>query len=60
MRTVNEPAMRPSRVTALYTDSARSFRLPEGATFSDLAERLGEIQARSGRMPVAIDVKFDA
>jgi hypothetical protein len=60
MRNLNDHTPRPSRVTALYADDARSFRLKEGATFSDLAECLAQIEARNGRKPIAIDVKFDA
>ena len=60
MRNLNDHAARPSRVTALYDDAARSFRLKEGATFSDLAEQLARIEMLSGRKPLSVGVKFDA
>jgi hypothetical protein len=47
-------------VTALYADEARTFWLTAGATFGDLAERVAEIEARSGRKPIAVDVKCEA
>ena len=60
MRTLNDLAARPSQVTALYDDAARSFRLPEGATLSDLAEKLAWIEAINGRKPLSVGVTFDA
>ncbi len=60
MRNLSDHAMRPSQVTALFDDTARSFRLKEGATLSDLAELFARIEARDGRKPLFVDVKFDA
>jgi hypothetical protein len=60
MRDLSHQAIRPSRVTALYKDNARSFSLKGGATLGDLADRLAQIEESNGRKPTAIEVKFDA
>jgi hypothetical protein len=60
MRIVSDQTPRASRVTAVYEDNALSFPLKRGATFSDLADHLAQIEERSGRKPIAVDVKFDA
>jgi hypothetical protein len=60
MSTINHRALRSSRVTAVYEDKISSFALERGATFSDLADHLAEIEERSGRKPTAVGVKLDA
>jgi len=60
MPTTNHRALRSSRVTAVYEDKISSFALKRGATFSDLADHLAQIEERSGRKPTAVDVKLDA
>lgn len=60
MRDLSHQATRPSRVTALYDDNARSFSLRGGATLGDLADRLAQIEEDSGRKPIAVELKFDA
>jgi hypothetical protein len=52
--------MRPGRVTALYEDKISSFSLKKGATLSDLADHLAQIEASSGRRPISVEVRFDA
>jgi hypothetical protein len=60
MRNLTDRAARQSRVTAIYEDKVSSFSLKHGATLSDLADHFAQIEDRSGRKPVAVDVKFDA
>jgi len=60
MRTLTNETTRQTRVTAIYEDKISSFALKKGATLSDLADHLAEIEERSGRRPIAVDVKFDA
>jgi hypothetical protein len=60
MRNLTDHAPRQNRVTAVYEDKISSFALKKGATLSDLAEHLAQIEARSGRKPIAVGVKFDA
>jgi hypothetical protein len=60
MRNLTEQPMQPSRVTALYEDKISSFSLKKGATLSDLADHLEQIEAGSGRRPISVEVKFDA
>ena len=38
---MNKSAQKPNRVTAVFQDSRLSFDLARGATFAQLAERLG-------------------
>jgi hypothetical protein len=60
MRNLTGQAVQGHRVTAVYEDRVSSFLLKKGATLSDLADKLAQIQKRSGRKPIAVDVKFDA
>jgi hypothetical protein len=60
MRDLTNQTARPTRVTAVFEDKISSFSLKHGATLSDLADHFAEIEARSGRKPVAVGVKFDA
>lgn len=48
----------PSSVTALFEERAVSFGLSQGATFEDLAARLGNLSRRNHGALVAIAVKF--
>ncbi len=45
-------------VTALFSDGIHSFQLMEGATISDLAERLGTLCAWHASQPLAVHVKL--
>jgi hypothetical protein len=45
------------QVMALFADSALSFGLSNGATFADLADRLGQLGERHVGMPTAIYLK---
>ena len=49
----------PPHVTALFSDGVHSFQLMEGATISDLAERLGTFCAWHASAPLAVHVKLD-
>jgi hypothetical protein len=60
MRNLTDHAARQNQVTAVFEDKISSFALKKGATLSDLAEHLAQIEARSGRKPIAVGVKFDA
>jgi len=60
MRNLTDQATRHHRVTAVYEDKVSSFALKKGATLSDLADHLAQIEERSGRMPIAVGVRFDA
>jgi len=58
MHKSREHRLRPSRVTAVFEDSALSFILARGATLEELSGRLADLgQGHKGR-PVAITVKF--
>ena len=57
--------MPTNQVTALFADNALSFRLANGATFADLADRLDHLADRLDHlgeqhigMPKAIYMKF--
>jgi hypothetical protein len=60
MRNLTDQTTGQSRVTAVYDDKIASFTLKTGATLSELAAHFAEIEDRSGRKPVAVDVRFDA
>lgn len=60
MRNLSDQTIRSSRVRAVYDGDALSFVLKGGATLRDLADHLAQIEDRSGRKPIAVDVKFDA
>jgi hypothetical protein len=60
MRNLTDQPTRHSLVTAIFEDKIASFSLKKGATLSDLADHLAQIEASSGRRPIAVGVKFDA
>ncbi len=47
-----------TQVMALYTGRALSFGLSKGATFADLADRLGDLSDRQTGLLTAIMLKF--
>lgn len=49
----------PPHVTALFSDGVHSFQLTEGATISDLAERLGTLCDWHASVPLAVHVNLD-
>jgi hypothetical protein len=55
-----EASMQTNQVTALYVDSALSFKLSKTATFADLADRLDSLGDRHNGTPTAVYLKFSA
>ena len=53
-----EPAGSPNEVTALFAESAVSFGLSAGATYSDLADRLDDLADRHPGTPKAVYLKL--
>jgi hypothetical protein len=54
---MNEAAQKPNRVTAIFQGSRLSFDLARGATFAQLAERLGKLGEGRGGLPLSVDVR---
>ena len=54
---VNKSAQKPSRVTAVFQDSRLSFDLARGATFAQLAERLGRLGEAHGGLPSSVELR---
>jgi hypothetical protein len=50
-------AQKPNRVTAVFHDSKLCFDLARGATFAQLAERLGNLGEAHGGPPLSVDVR---
>src|SRR6266849_4090116 len=55
MRDLRRSADQTPSVTAFFEDAAIAFRLPNDATFADLADRLGRLRDSS---PIAVKVRF--
>jgi hypothetical protein len=53
---MNKTAQRPNRVTAVFQDSRLSFDLARGATFAQLAERLGRLGETHGGLPLSVEL----
>ncbi len=51
--------MSANLVTVALADRALSFRLPDGATFTDLADGLAHLDESSLMLPVAFYLKID-
>jgi hypothetical protein len=54
---MNNSAQKPSRVTAVFQDSRLSFDLARGATFAQLAERLGRLGEAHGGLPLSVELR---
>jgi len=54
---MNKTAQRPNRVTAVFQDSRLSFDLARGATFAQLAERLGGLGETHGGLPLSVELR---
>jgi hypothetical protein len=54
---MNKSAQKPSRVTAVFQDSRLSFDLARGATFAQLAERLGRLGEAHGGGPSSVELR---
>ena len=54
---MNKSAQKPSRVTAVFQDSRLSFDLARGATFAQLAERLGRLGEAHGGGPLSVELR---
>ncbi len=48
----------PSQVTVRFGDGAHSFLLREGATLTELANRIGVLGAQHDGAPISIDIEF--
>jgi hypothetical protein len=60
MQNTHQTTIPANQVMALFGDRVRSFSLPRGATFADLAERLAHSGGSRADMPQAIYLKFGA
>jgi hypothetical protein len=54
---MNNSAQKPNRVTAVFQDSRLSFDLARGATFAQLAERLGRLGEAHGDLPLSVELR---
>jgi len=54
---MNKTVQRPNRVTAVFQDSRLSFDLTRGATFAQLAERLGRLGETHGGLPLSVELR---
>ncbi len=54
---MNNSAHEPNRVTAIFQDSRLSFDLARGATFAQLAERLGRLGEAHGGLPLSVELR---
>lgn len=50
----------PSQVTVKFEDGLHSFFLSEGATLTELADRIGAIGSEHNGAPISIDIEFGA
>jgi len=54
---MKKPGQKPNRVTAVFQRAKLSFDLARGATFGQLAERLGRLGEAHGSLPLSVDVQ---
>ena len=54
---MNKGAQKPNRVTAVFQESRLSFDLARGATFAQLAERLGRLGEAHGGLPLSVELR---
>ena len=54
---MNKGAQKPNRVTAVFQHSRLSFDLARGATFAQLAERLGRLGEAHGGLPLSVELR---
>jgi hypothetical protein len=54
---MNKTAQKPNRVTAVFQASRLSFNLARGATFAQLAERLGRLGEAHGGLPLLVELR---
>ena len=54
---MNKGAQKLNRVTAIFQDSRLSFNLARGATFAQLAERLGRLGEAHGGLPLSVELR---
>jgi len=54
---MKKSAQKPNRVAAVFQDSKLSFELARGATFAQLAGRLGSLGEDHGGLPLSVDVR---
>jgi hypothetical protein len=54
---MNKSPQKPNRVTAVFQDSRLSFDLARGATFAQLAERLGGLGEVHGGLPLSVELR---
>jgi hypothetical protein len=54
---MNKGAQKPNRVTAVFQHSRLSFDLVRGATFAQLAERLGRLGEAHGGLPLSVELR---
>lgn len=58
MRSMDPTTVPENLVTALFADRALSFTLSKGATFADLADRVGHLSEWHTDMPTGVFLKF--
>jgi len=54
---MNRTAQKPNRVTAVFQYSRLSFDVARGATFAQLAERLGTLGEARGGLPLSVELR---
>jgi len=54
---MNKTAQKPNQVTAVFQASRLSFNLARGATFAQLAERLGRLGEAHGGLPLSVELR---
>ncbi len=59
MRNTQRETVAANLVTVALADRALSFRLPDGATFADLADGLAHLDESSAALPAAFYLKID-
>ena len=53
---MHKGAQKPNRVTAVFQYSRLSFDVARGATFAQLAERLGRLGEAHGGLPLSVEL----
>jgi hypothetical protein len=54
---MNKTAQKPNQVTAVFQDARLCFDLARGATFAQLAERLGRLGETHGGLPLSVELR---
>ena len=60
MLDMHAPRPPPAHVTVRFGDGAHSFRLMEGATMTELADKISDLRTRHDGAPISIAIEFGA